>query len=132
MESTKKRIGLKTYYIKKRSFTNSTVKTMTRKSVIIALVGAGFGLYFCFRKLIDTENSSSYSTVQCPEYRPESFLNKSFEKLTTYPQSTFSFFYPVFSKPNINEAITQKIKQVSIWPNRVFQLISIRSSVASF
>jgi len=46
---------------------------MTAKSVIIALVGTGLRLYFCFRKLIDTENSSSYSTVQCPEYRPESF-----------------------------------------------------------
>jgi len=76
---------------------------MARKSVIIALVSADLAIYFCFRKLIDTENSSSYSTVQCPEYRPESFLNKSFEKLTTYPQSTFSFFNPPFFKANINE-----------------------------
>jgi hypothetical protein len=80
---------------------------MTRKSVIIALVSAGQGAYFCFRKLIDTENSSSYSTVQCPEYRPESFLNKSFEKPTTDPQSTFSFFTPRF-KANISERQSSK------------------------
>jgi hypothetical protein len=107
VESTKNQFQLKTYYINKGSFTTSTVKTMARKSVIIALVSTGLRAYFCFRKLIDMENSSSYSTVQCPEYRPESFLNKSFEKPTTDPQSTFSFFTARF-KANISERQSSK------------------------
>ena len=39
-------------------FTNRTVKTIIGKSVITALVHIEMWIYFCFRKLIDTDNSS--------------------------------------------------------------------------
>ncbi|MEJ0105416.1 MAG: hypothetical protein WDO19_23920 [Bacteroidota bacterium] len=45
----------KTYVMNNNSFTMITVKTVLRKTSITALVHIAMWIYFCFRKLIDTE-----------------------------------------------------------------------------
>ena len=84
------------------TFTMETVNTDAVKTSITALVHIGVWIYFCYRKLIETDALVfTFSRPSNVQYRPESSLSMILWKTTTtlILQSTFFFLYifsPVF------------------------------------
>jgi hypothetical protein len=67
-----------------------SVKAVQVKSGTNALVQEWLRVYFCYRKLIDTDDSFSL-LIQCPKPSRKLFPNPLKNQTTLTDQSTFSF-----------------------------------------